>query len=547
MKSIIHFLSPANRMNRLFLLCVMTGVCLLTAAGSTLTAGDWPGFRGPNRNGVAYETGLLRKWGENGPPLLWKNSTVGNSMNGVAVVGNMTYTVGVKSGVECVFCIENRTGKTVWARPIGKAVAKTPYPMQRCTPTIYKNLVYVLSSAGNLVCLDSGSGFVRWTRNIVTSAGGVMPAGGYAESPYVDGKWVIVTPGGPSATIVAIDRHYGRNVMNGPSGLWVSKAGLPAGYASIIKASFGGEHQYVQFTGGGVMGVKVRGGDVRWKNEKTSHPSGMNINTPLWYGQTVLTSSAAGTGLTWVLKNGSTYSTEELWFKEDIKIPTGDMIKVNENVFACTDKDGLICFNYKEGNIIWKNKTLFPEDEKKTEKKTEKKPSSAATAMLDFPLHFPLNLPSTPAQLFMMEANCPPGVSPAAMAPRPANIPPAGKSKMAKKRGPLPAVPSKMASMTYADGLLYIRTSAGELALVEASPKGFKLRGKLSIPQMKHGFAPAPVIAGGLLYLREGGTIFCYDLRDASKGGKKEEGGEKKPLPGMPQAPKNVRQPPRVG
>lgn len=517
-------------------------LCLMTAVG-TLAAGDWPAWRGVNRDGIAHENGLLRKWPENGPPLLWKNSTLGNTTNGVAVVGNMAYTIGIKGGVECVLCVENRTGKTVWARPIGKAVAKSAYPMQRSTPTFYKNMLYVLSSSGNLVCLDSSNGFVRWTRNIIAQGGGMLPAGGYAESPYVDGKWVIVTPGGPGCTIMAIDRHYGRNVMVGASGIWASKAGLPAGYSSIVKASFGGEHQYIQYTGGGLLGVKVRGGDVRWKDEKSAHPSGMNVNTPIWFGQTVLTSSAAGTALTWVLKSGSSYNTEDIWFSDEIKVPTGNMIKVNDNVFACTD-EGLICFSFKEGKILWKDASLFPAAEKKTTGSAARK-----TAALGLPPF----LPATPAQWLMSFAeNCPPGTPPAAVrspgAPGAQVAAPGARataSRTTKKRAPLPPAPSKMASMTYAEGLLYVRTSSGELALVEASDKGFKLRGKFSLPQMKKGFPVAPVIANGLMYIRAGETIFCFDLRDASKS-KTTEPGAKQPLPGMPQAPKAVRTP-RVG
>lgn len=529
-------------------------LCLMITAG-TLSAGDWPGWRGVNRDGIAHESGLLRKWSESGPPLLWKNNTLGNTANGVAVVGNMAYTIGIKGGVECVLCIENRTGKTVWARPIGKAVTKAAYPMQRSTPTFYKNMLYVLSSSGNLVCLDSSNGFVRWTRNIIAQGGGMLPAGGYAESPYVDGKWVIVTPGGPGATIIAIDRHYGRNVMVGRTGTWAAKAGVPAGYSSIIKASFGGEHQYVQFTGGGVIGVKVRGGDVRWKSEKTSHPSGMNINTPIWFGQTVLTSSAAGTALTWVLKSGSSYNTEEYWFNEELKVPTGNMIKVNDNVFACTD-EGLVCFSFKEGKILWKDASLFPAV-------AEKKPAAAPAARSSAMLGLPPVLPATPAQWLMTFAeNCPPGTpaaaqrSPSAQRSAPgAQIAAPGASSAkktttvskAKKRAAMPASPKMAASMTYAEGLLYVRTSSGELALVEANAQGFKLRGKFSLPQMKKGFPVAPVIANGLMYIRAGESIFCFDLRDASKSGKTEEPGTKTPLPGMPQAPKNVRQPPRVG
>ncbi|MDO4550813.1 MAG: PQQ-like beta-propeller repeat protein [Planctomycetia bacterium] len=523
---------------------------------SIISAGDWTGWRGANRDGIAHESGLLRNWGEEDPPLLWKNTSVGSSMNGMTVVGTMTYTIGVKSGVECVFCIENNTGKTIWARPIGKAVAKTSYPMSRSTPTFYRNMLYVLSSSGNLVCLNSSNGYVTWTRNLIATAGGVLPRGGYCESPYVDGKWVLVTPGGPNATIVAINRHNGQNVRNG-SAPWVAKAGIPAGYSSIIKASFGKEHQYVQFTGAGVIGVKVRGGDVRWKYEKTAHPSGVNVSPPIWFGQTVLTSSAEGTAVIWVQKAGSTYNTEEVWFNEDIKIPTGDIIKVNDNVFACTSEHGLICFDYKTGKINWSDDSLFPEEEEKSSKSSKKTRTSKSTALMDFPSMMTADptewflgfLQHYPSENLLAQAQR----LPVLPTPPSMKIPPATRrSSQKSKRAAPPAIPTKMASMTYAEGLLYVRTSAGELALIEASASGFKLRGRFSFPQMKKGYAVTPVVSNGLLFLREGGSIFCFDLHDvSSKNNTKTDDNKndnKKPLPGMPQTPKtNIRKPPRVG
>lgn len=530
---------------------------LLQSVGATARAADWPCWRGANRNGLSSETGLLRNWTEESmPTLVWKNTTVGPTMNGITVIGNLVFTIGSKGGSECVFCIDNQSGKTLWSRPIGKPIGqKGKFPVLRSTPTFYKNLLYVMSSSGNLVCLNAADGNIFWTKNLVM-LGGILPQGGYCESPYVDGKWVIVTPGGPNVTMIALDRTY--QMVK-----WTAKTGMPAGYSSIMKASFGREHQYVNFTGAGVLGVKVKGGDVRWRYEAPAHESGFNACPPIWFGQTILASSAAGTGCAWIQKDGTAYKTSEVWFNEDIKVPTGEMIKVNDNVFACTDQDGLVCFNYRTGEKIWTDQSLFAEafekdvDDVKSGSKAKKSRKSkvsalesssaleSVSALENIPASVSVNSPLLAQESLSdsyyrinsaIASNANRSESKAEVVAPIASVQKARKKS--KKVAPPPA-PVCMGTFAYAEGLLYLRTSMGELVLLEASPDGFKLRGRIALPQMKKGLAVTPVVANGYLYLREGGTIFCFDLRDQSRkdgsdGAGSSGGNEQKALPGMP-------------
>ncbi|MDO4424166.1 MAG: PQQ-like beta-propeller repeat protein [Planctomycetia bacterium] len=519
------------------IVCAFLFCGLILSVGMNIWAADWPCWRGANRNGLSSETGLLRNWTEESmPALVWKNTTVGPTMNGMAVIGNLVYTIGSKGGSECVFCIDNQSGKTLWSRPIGKPLGqKGKFPVLRSTPTFYKDLLYVMSSSGNLVCLNAADGRPFWTMNLVMNLGGILPQGGYCESPYVDGKWVIVTPGGPNATMVALDRTW-RMIK------WTAKTGMPAAYSSIMKASFGREHQYVNFTGEGVLGVKVKGGDVRWRYEAPAHQSGFNACPPIWFGQTILASSAVGTGCVWIQKDGTAYKTSEVWFNEDIKVPTGEMIKVNDNVFACTDEDGLVCFNYRTGEKIWTDQTLFAEafeedvDDVKSGSKSKKSKKSKVSALEKIPATVSINSPLL-AQLSRAEGNSEDNAG------ETIQITPAPKARKKSKKAVPPPAPVCMGTFAYAEGLLYLRTSMGELVLLEASPEGFKPRGRIALPQMKKGLAVTPVIANGYLYLREGGTIFCFDLRDQSRkdgsdgsgsGGVNGGGNEQKVLPGMP-------------
>ncbi|MBP3694468.1 MAG: PQQ-like beta-propeller repeat protein [Thermoguttaceae bacterium] len=503
---------------------------LFLAAGAAAAA-DWPCWRGANRNGLSSETGLLREWTETvQPTLVWKNTTLGQTMNGVAVMGNLVYTIGTKGGAECVFCIDNQSGKTLWTRPIGKSVGgKSKFPVQRSTPTLYKDFLYALSSSGNLVCMQAGNGAVRWNMNLIMNLGGIMPPGGYCESPYVDGKWVIVCPGGPNSTMVAVDRYGTGRIV------WAAKTGMPAGFSSIVKASFGREHQYVSFSAEGLVGVKVKGGDVRWRYEAPAHESGYNACPPIWFGQTMLASSAAGTGCVWVQKDGTAYKTSEVWFNEDLKVPTGDMIKVNDCVFACNDEDGLLCFNYKTGEKIWSDKTLFAEAFEEEVDDSKSKSRKKRTTALNETL--PESVGIFSPILAQTEA------AEDGKTGRTIEIAPAPKNRKKAKKALPPETPVCMGTMAYAEGLLYLRTSMGELVLLDASPDGLKIRGRIRIPQMKKGLAVTPVIANGYLYLREGASLFCFDLRDQSRRSgagegstEGEDGGNgKKALPGMPE------------
>ncbi|MBQ6108743.1 MAG: PQQ-like beta-propeller repeat protein [Thermoguttaceae bacterium] len=518
---------------------------VFVCAACGVQAADWPCWHGANRNGLSSETGLLRTWDENtfASPC-WKNTTIGQTMNGVAVVGNLVYTIGTKGGAECVFLIDNETGKTIRSTPIGKAGGgKSKFPVQRSTPTFYKDRIYAVSSGGNVVAMMAGNLAPIWTRNMVTTMGGVLPQGGYCESPYIDGKWAIVCPGGPAASMVAVDRHWGANA-------WIANAGMCAGYTSMMKASFGREHQYVSFSADGLFGVKVRGkGQVRWRYDGSAHESGYNPVPPIWFGQTLLTSSAAGTGCIWVQKDGDAFKTTEVWFDEKLKIPAGEMLKVNDCVYACNDEYGLFCFDYKTGKVLWTDKSLFAEafEEEIDESKTRK---TRKTSSLDpVPESVAVNSPLM-AQIIMP----PMGMQ------GPGPIAPAGKNMKKKKKVAPPEVPKCMGSMTYAEGLIYLRTSMGELVLLEASRDKCIIRGRITaeqIPQMRPGLAVTPVIANGYLYLREGGTLYCFDIRDKSRkeGSKNPDDASKngggngsKPLPGMPDSPNKKRRPgPSVG
>jgi outer membrane protein assembly factor BamB len=331
---------------------ILAAIVVLGGWGGTQGA-DWPSFRGPNRDGICTETGLLRQWPEEGPPLLWRSEDMGEGFAGVSVKGSLLYTMGQRNGREWVICVDSvNGGRVIWAFPMGPVRHKGGgYPGPRCTPSLYRDHVYALSMSGDLVCLDAMKGQYIWHRNLPMQFRGETPKWGYSESPLVDGRWVVCTPGGSMATIVALWRLNGEKV-------WASPIGDPAGYSSLIKVSIGGTQQYVQFAGGGVVSVRVRGGGLLWRWNKPANETA-NVNTPVWFGQTIFAAGGegSGSGVVFPIKHGEEFIPKEIYFNKDLQVDHGGAILWNGYLYASVNPNKLTCLDYKTGEVIWEDES----------------------------------------------------------------------------------------------------------------------------------------------------------------------------------------------
>jgi outer membrane protein assembly factor BamB len=193
---------------------VLLGSWFTTMASAVRVAfaDDWPQWRGPNRDGISKESGLLKQWPAEGPKLLWQLSDVGDGYSTPAIVGERVYLMSnTGSADELVRALE-ADGKEVWATRVGKVGPNVPamnYPGARSTPTVDGPSMYALGSDGDLVCLKTASGEVVWQKNLRTDFGGKPGSWAYSESPLVDGDVVVCTPGGAEATIVALNKRTG--------------------------------------------------------------------------------------------------------------------------------------------------------------------------------------------------------------------------------------------------------------------------------------------------------------------------------------------------
>jgi outer membrane protein assembly factor BamB len=322
-------------------------------------ARDWPQWRGPQRNGVSQETGLLQEWPKEGPKLRWKLSDIGSGYSTPAVVGEQLYLLanqGVENEFVAAFSVED--GKKLWSTRIGNVgnPGQNPsFPAARSTPTVDGTVLYALGSDGDLACVETASGNVRWKKNLRTDFGGKNGEWAYSESPLIDGDTLVCTPGGAQATLLALNKKNGEVI-------W--KCAVPeadnAAFASVIMVEAGGVKQYVQLLEKGLVGVDAKTGKFLWRYSKPISRYGANIPTPLASDGYIYVGSA-GTGggaVKLKVKEGSV-EPEQAYFEPKLPTAIGGSVKVDDYLYGTTGQ-ALLCVDFTSGQIKWEDRAIGP-------------------------------------------------------------------------------------------------------------------------------------------------------------------------------------------
>jgi outer membrane protein assembly factor BamB len=338
--------------------CVGIAVVGLGLVSAATPAADWPQWRGPHRSGISQETGLLKEWPAEGPKLLWQVVDIGDGYSTPAVVGNRVYLISNKGMEnEYVQALDASDGTEIWRQRIGNVGAnKGPqYPGARSTPTVDGDLLFALSSDGDLTCLETATGNVRWQKNLRTDFAGQSGQWAYAESPLVDGNTLVCTPGGAEATLVALDKQTG-------NGVWKTalEEGDQAAYASAIVVNVGGVRQYVQFLQKGLVGVDAATGKFLWRYARTAQGSPANIPTPVADGDLVYSAAGrSGGGLVKLTANGGSVDAEQVYFEQKLPTAIGGAIEWSGLLYG-TMSQGLVCADFATGEVKWQDRSVGP-------------------------------------------------------------------------------------------------------------------------------------------------------------------------------------------
>jgi len=306
---------------------------------------DWPHYRGPAHNGVTSEKLPASIPAE--PRQLWKRA-VGIGVSAVTVVGGRLFTMGNERDQDVVFCLNAATGKEVWRHKFALPVdAKNFEGGPRSTPTWDGGRIYTLSHAGDLWCLDAGSGRPVWNKHLMQDFKGRRPSWGYAGSPTIDSGLVLLDAGGAGASTVALDPG---------SGALVWKSGeAEGGYGSVVVGALGGRRTAVVFKAASVVGLEVKSGRELWSSPwKTSYD--VNAVTPVLSGDRVLISSGYGTGATVLEIAGG--SARTVWRNKDLRAQFNSPVIWQGHIYGIDGNDGprgqLVCLDLATGQLRWK-------------------------------------------------------------------------------------------------------------------------------------------------------------------------------------------------
>lgn len=442
------------------LICALVSAIVIIRA----SAADWPQWQGPERNAVSKETGLLKEWPKDGPPLAWTIQGLGGGYSAPSIANGRIFGLSNRGDDEVVWALSEEDGSEVWAIRIASAVTDgMPQGKEGvgCTPTVDGDRLYVLGRGGALACLKVQDGKILWQRSLTEDFGGRIPRWKYNESPLIDGDKLICTPGGEEATLVALNKLTGETIWKSqvPDGSAQesegdressprrrgrrggSGASSGAAYASAIAIDFEGQRQYVQLAAKTLVGIAASDGKVLWRYDKPANRFGINCSTPVYHDSYVFAASAYGAGGGLVKLNNSAngeITAEEIWFAKDMENHHGGMIVVDGALYGANGGNGggyLICLDFETGTVLW--------NERDPEKRRVRK-----------------------------------------------------------------------GSVAMADGRIYYRTEEGTMLLIEPNRKEYIERGRFEQPDRTR--QPAwthPVIASGKLYVRDQDALFCYNVK----------------------------------
>ena len=409
--------------------CALAGWLTVSGSGQrapgieSTDGADWPQWRGPDRSGLSMATGLLDTWPASGPPLLWSASNLGGGYGSIAVSGDRIFVQGRRGGDSVASSLDRADGRMIWTKVLGPGGTNDRGSGPRSTPTVDGDRLYVLTETGDLVCLRRGDGTVVWQRNILRDFRARNLNWLVSESPLVDGRHVIVTPGGRNAGMVALDKLSGETV-------WTTRElSDEAGYASAIAADVDGVRTVMTLTSAGGVGVRVSDGKLLWRFRRVANRTA-NVATPIFHDNQVFYTSSYGTGgvLLGLEARDDGIEAREIYFTRDMQNHHGGVLLVDGYLYGFHNSV-LTCLEFATGRRMWRDRSI-------------------------------------------------------------------GKG-----------------SLTYADGHLFVLSENNVVGLVEATPTGYREKGRFRIADAGLPSWAHPVVAGGRLYIRNQGTLAAYHVQ----------------------------------
>ena len=316
-------------------------------ASDKRAAADWPQWRGPNRDGVSTETGLLTAWPEGGPRKLWEQPS-GPGYSSLAVAQGRVISMVQDGRSEAVVCWDAETGREIW-RHLTPAYFKHKFGNgPRSTPTIDGDLVFSVGATGIMNCLRvvKDKPELLWTKPLLEEFGAKNLEWGVSFSPLVVGDLVYTNPGGPEGrSLVALDKRTG-------AVRWQALDDF-AGNSSPVLADIAGQKQIVFFTETGLVAVTPDQGKLLWRFPWQTE-FGASIATPIVVGDFVFVSSGYGKGCAMVKveSTGQGLEARLVYKNRNMRTHFTSCVRHQEHLYGFNDTS-LTCMELRTGKVAW--------------------------------------------------------------------------------------------------------------------------------------------------------------------------------------------------
>jgi outer membrane protein assembly factor BamB len=348
-----------TKRSRIFICFI--GIIIFNFVGSLALAqskGEWPCFHGVDRTNKSKETGLLKKWPENGPKRLWTVSGLGKGYSSISIAGGYLYTAGVIEKQTYVFAFD-LSGKQVWKKPNGMSWGTTmsharTYTGSRSTPTYNDGIVYHLSDLGRLAALNSQTGNEIWVLELRQDFDAEIPEYGYSESVFIEGERLYCNPAGNKGFMICLNKKSGDLI-------WANTE-IPGtvGFSSPVIGEFAGFRQLINLSSNCVYGVDTKTGTLLWSVEYKNQRSN-NCPDPIFHDGYVFVSSGYGKGSTLIklISSGNSIIPETVWQTELMDNLHGGVILHDGYLYGSGDyKRGWFCLDFKTGKQMWKERGM---------------------------------------------------------------------------------------------------------------------------------------------------------------------------------------------
>ena len=309
---------------------------------ATETGADWPGFRGPDRDGIIHGVQIETDWSASPPVELWRRP-IGPGFSSFAVRVDLLYTQEQRGDDEVVACYHLTTGNPVWRhRDAGRFLGDDANPGPRATPTLSDGRVYTFGATGILNVLNALNGSVVWSRNAASDANVKVPVWGFASSPLVVDDVVVVHVAG---TLVAYDLDTGDPRWFGPVG---------TGYSSPHILTIDSITQILMLSGVGATSFAPADGTILWEQP---WPEEDRILQPALTSDDDILLSAVLKGIRRiaVTHGPGGWTIEERWTSTRLKSNFNDFV-VHEGHAYGFDGQSLACIDIEDGKRKWKGK-----------------------------------------------------------------------------------------------------------------------------------------------------------------------------------------------